>query len=513
MTVSPKMVGKVATLSDFAASGVLTGIGNIELYRLIVIAQATASIALTLPNPSDTSIDFVVTIANDGTASLVVGASSIPPGSACAYAWSGSAWAPVGPGMIGAASGADGAPGLVPAPVAGQQGAYFRGDGTWSREVPAAWTFTAMPQVHVLGNNTTPIFARTATDNITVGAWNANHDGTAGDVLHFTTGVNTAPSRVVADLVTTSGSAVVTSATASFVNADGSNGNGGDLLKLITAAGIPAGTTILSVQSATRATLSAQATVSASGVSATIGAGNVDGCVIAIGVDNGANGLVVRNKYKGNGVNLQQTNTVASATSYALVVTNASAVAPAVRMQQSGAADLMQLYASSAPANSNLLTVYDNAGLSGSIRADTGTIVWNRDVKTIASNTGQSPQIAAKDSYGSSAYLSCYTYGFTGLKVYEYSGSAGLFYASDIYATSTNTSLRVATGAAAIGSETMANMVTVQNGGKLGFFNKTPALQQTAPAALLTDGTPTNTTICTAVNALRTALVNLGLAA
>lgn len=69
--------------------------------------------------------------------------------------------------------------------------------------------------------------------------------------------------RTVSDGVTTSASAAITSATAAW-NAD-------DVGKPISGTGIPAATTILSVQSATNATLSANATASGTSIVFTIG--------------------------------------------------------------------------------------------------------------------------------------------------------------------------------------------------------------------------------------------------
>lgn len=69
--------------------------------------------------------------------------------------------------------------------------------------------------------------------------------------------------RTVADGATTNASAVVTSATATFGSSD--------VGLAITGAGIPASTTILSVDSTTQVTMSANATATATGVSITIG--------------------------------------------------------------------------------------------------------------------------------------------------------------------------------------------------------------------------------------------------
>lgn len=69
--------------------------------------------------------------------------------------------------------------------------------------------------------------------------------------------------RTVSDGVTTNGSPSITSATAAFI--------ANDVGKPISGTGIPAGTTIASVQSATAATMSANATATGSGVTFTIG--------------------------------------------------------------------------------------------------------------------------------------------------------------------------------------------------------------------------------------------------
>lgn len=68
--------------------------------------------------------------------------------------------------------------------------------------------------------------------------------------------------RTVTDAVTTTGSATVTSATAAFTAED--------VLSYLTAPGVPPGTVITAITSATTAVLSAQATATASGVAAQI---------------------------------------------------------------------------------------------------------------------------------------------------------------------------------------------------------------------------------------------------
>jgi len=48
---------------------------------------------------------------------------------------------------------------------------------------------------------------------------------------------------------------------------------------------------------------------------------------------------------------------------------------------------------------------------------------------------------------------------------------------------------------------------------KIGFFNKTPAVQQTAPSALAESGVDSDATARAAINVIRTALINLGIIA
>lgn len=73
--------------------------------------------------------------------------------------------------------------------------------------------------------------------------------------------------RTFTDAATTSGSATLTSATAAFTRSD--------LGKVIAGTGIPGGTTIQDVTSATTVTLSAAATATGSGVSVTVGTGRL----------------------------------------------------------------------------------------------------------------------------------------------------------------------------------------------------------------------------------------------
>ncbi|MHB8671097.1 MAG: phage tail tube protein [Acidimicrobiales bacterium] len=92
--------------------------------------------------------------------------------------------------------------------------------------------------------------------------------------------VTTVAGAVFGDVSTTTTSAVITSATANFVAAD--------VGKTITGTGIPAATTIASVQTPTQATMSAAATATATNVAVTIGRTGINNH--SMGLKNSGNG-------------------------------------------------------------------------------------------------------------------------------------------------------------------------------------------------------------------------------
>lgn len=351
-----------------------------------------------------------------------------------------------------------------------------------------AFTFTKLPQIHNAAGEATPINARSPNDGITVGPINLIHDGVVGDIFHLSTGGNTGPSRVVTDLVTTNGSPIVTSATANFTA--GIAGVATDSGKTVTGTGIPAGASILTINSATQVTLTDNATATATGVTATLGSGPaVNTALIAMGVDNGGQGLAIRNKSTGIGLNIQQLSTVSAATSYAMIVSQSSAVAPAALFYQLSTKPSMRFIASPGrPANTPHIEVYTHDvsnNLAGSIYADSGIIDWNRPIYTRATTSGGEGTVKASSetpASASEASLLGSTAGRTGLFNYKFSGSAGLFYASGLLVSSDRVKLQVGTAAAAKGSETLSTVIEAQLGAspKLSFFGVTPVVRPTA---------------------------------
>ena len=113
----------------------------------------------------------------------------------------------------------------------------------------------------------TPNYA--AAPVITSGVINATADTSYTAPSHTVTVAAAQGPRIVTDGVLNS-TTLLTSATAAF--------NVGDISRPVSASGIPAGTTIVAVASATNVTLSAPATASTSGVTVTLGGGQ--GCIV-----------------------------------------------------------------------------------------------------------------------------------------------------------------------------------------------------------------------------------------
>jgi len=373
------------------------------------------------------------------------------------------------------------------------------GAATDATIVSSKYVFTTMPEIHGASGETVAINGRTPGDGMINGPWNVVHDGLAGDVLHFTTGPNTEAGRTVADLVTTAGSKIVTSATAAFrTQALGApNGTtGSDAQKVVIAAGIPAGTVIASVQSATQATLSANATETATGVSAQIGAsltGNPNGAVFAVGVGYGGTGVVVRNYWKGIGLNVQQLPWVSSPTAYAFFGLQQSNVAPWGRYAMVSGTTQPMLYmapSGSVSAGATWLKVGDNGGTAGYINADNGVIDWRRTIQSVSPDTSSAGMVRATSeslTQPSEAYLSGSSAGDTGFRTYRYSGTGSTFYAAGWLATTDRLKLVVGDGAQTKGAETLATVIearAIAGGGRLGFFGVAPVAQQAATVDL-----------------------------
>jgi len=85
------------SLPNFATSGSIgTAATTVDIAGFIIINQTTTGQTLTLPNPTANTKIRKLTIANTGTASFIIGTSTVKISSAFEFAWNGSAWVPAG---------------------------------------------------------------------------------------------------------------------------------------------------------------------------------------------------------------------------------------------------------------------------------------------------------------------------------------------------------------------------------------------------------------------------------
>jgi len=93
----PKQVGHQEALADMAAGGALALTkGPSEDYRGVRVNQTTAGQTITIPAPSNASIETPFYVQNVGTVDFNVGGRQISPGSYLMFVWDGSAYsAPV----------------------------------------------------------------------------------------------------------------------------------------------------------------------------------------------------------------------------------------------------------------------------------------------------------------------------------------------------------------------------------------------------------------------------------
>ena len=92
MALPPREVGKVSSVANLTASGVI-GTASVDTdVRVIAIAQTTAGLTFTLPNPSDTSAVIGLDVINTGTAAFTLYGTVVMPSTALRCAWTGTAW-------------------------------------------------------------------------------------------------------------------------------------------------------------------------------------------------------------------------------------------------------------------------------------------------------------------------------------------------------------------------------------------------------------------------------------
>lgn len=97
LDVSGAVVLRPVSLANFAANAAVgTAAATVDITSTLVLAQTTANITLTIPNPTNTQAGRLLTVANNGTTTTTVAGVPIPAGSAASYIWDGNSWNLVG---------------------------------------------------------------------------------------------------------------------------------------------------------------------------------------------------------------------------------------------------------------------------------------------------------------------------------------------------------------------------------------------------------------------------------
>ena len=125
---------KPVALANFAANAAIgTAALTVDIADSMVITQTTASISLTLPNPTDVVPvrNLEVFNAAASTQTITVAGAPIAAGSKASFSWSGTNWLLANSRFTGATATTAGVSGPVPAPAIAQQDFLLYGDGTW----------------------------------------------------------------------------------------------------------------------------------------------------------------------------------------------------------------------------------------------------------------------------------------------------------------------------------------------------------------------------------------------
>lgn len=81
------------TLSNFTSNGAIgTAAATIDAYAEILIPQTTASISLTIPSPTNTTVNWKIRVYNTGSTTVTVNDIIIPVARYSDFSWAGSAW-------------------------------------------------------------------------------------------------------------------------------------------------------------------------------------------------------------------------------------------------------------------------------------------------------------------------------------------------------------------------------------------------------------------------------------
>lgn len=232
--------------------------------------------------------------------------------------------------------------------------------------------------------------------------------------------------------------------------------------------------------------------------------------LLGLGIDNSGQGIFINNKKTGVGIAIQQNNSITSPTAYGMYANQSSSVAPLIHIDHAnGARHALRVISSESSVETNELIECITTGVSGGgfISARSGTIYWKSDINATQGSRLRSVQNVAAD--GNSTAMEP-----DALRLSTWNGGNGGYWQKRIAQNGQSLLLQGADGTSG-GRDAAATWFTAvetkqtsnsSNGTQVGFYGVTPVARQAAPPA----ATDLASAIA-AVNAMRTALISLGL--
>lgn len=231
--------------------------------------------------------------------------------------------------------------------------------------------------------------------------------------------------------------------------------------------------------------------------------------LIGMGIDNGGIGLFVNNKKTGVGISIQQNDSITSATAYGIYAHQLSKTAPLIHIDQDdGAAKSVRIISNeSTTETKEVVEIITPGNKGGFISAKSGNVYWKSDIVTV-----DGARLRARPAYigdNNNTVVEA-----NSLRLSTWNGGAGGYWQKRITQNGQSLMIQGADGTSG-GPDASATWLTSfeakqvsgdASGTQIAFYGASPVSRQAAPGEA-TDAATTQT----AVNAIRTALVNLGL--
>jgi hypothetical protein len=238
---------------------------------------------------------------------------------------------------------------------------------------------------------------------------------------------------------------------------------------------------------------------------------------IGIGIDNAGNGIFLNNKSTGRGISIQQNDSITATDAYGVYGHQLSKKSPLLHFDQdSGAAQTLRIVSAESVVETNpsveviasSTTAPGGAFGGGYISAKSGNLYWKSDVIAVGGAHIRAKALDVND--GNNTLLEP-----NAVRLSTWNGAPGGYWQKRIAQNGQSLLLQGADGTSGDSDTAPASWLTgmeikqvsgIAAGTQLGFYGVAPVGRQASPPAA-TDAASTQT----AVNAIRSALVGLGL--